>query len=319
MSDKFDRMLAMLTAIQANPGITAKDLARKCEIEERSVYRYIDELRLAAPITNEGRGKGYRFMSNFSMHPLNFSHDEFLAIKLLPSIIDSDKIPPGFESAHDKIIASHLNQKSRQSDLIGDITSIIQMGTPVYRGKKRNPNFLQPIIQAILEQKTIRTEYHTQHSNETKKREIDPYYLVPRDRRFYMIGYCHLAGEIRTFRVTRFHDVKLLDKKFDKGGFNVKQHLKNTWSIDQGDRNVRFKVLFKPDVARYIEEEELFVQPWTKEQPDGSLLFQVTVNNEKEFIRWIMQYGPSAEILEPKSIRDSLRQQLAEWSRMYEN
>lgn len=60
-----------------------------------------------------------------------------------------------------------------------------------------------------------------------------------------------------------------------------------------------------------IKEEELFVHPRMKDQKDGSLIFEVTVNNEKEFLKWVLQYGPSAEILEPKSIRDSLKDQLS--------
>ena len=80
---------------------------------------------------------------------------------------------------------------------------------------------------------------------------------------------------------------------------------------------MKFKVRFKPDVARYIKEEELFVQPRMKDHKDGSMTFEVTVNNEKEFIRWILQYGPFAEVLEPKLVRDSLKKQMSEWMEMY--
>jgi predicted DNA-binding transcriptional regulator YafY len=79
-----------------------------------------------------------------------------------------------------------------------------------------------------------------------------------------------------------------------------------------------FKVRFSADVARYIKEEELFVHPRMKDQNDGSLIFEVTVNNEKEFLKWVLQYGPSAEILEPKSVRDSLKAQLSQWVSMYQ-
>jgi predicted DNA-binding transcriptional regulator YafY len=58
---------------------------------------------------------------------------------------------------------------------------------------------------------------------------------------------------------------------------------------------------FAPDIARYVKEEELFVRPRMKDLSDGSMIFEVTVNNEKEFIRWILQYGASAEILEPRA------------------
>jgi predicted DNA-binding transcriptional regulator YafY len=315
MIDKVIRIFNIINAIQANPGISANDLAFKCDVNIRTIYRDMDILNHIAPVTNEGRGTGYRFMGKFFMYPLNFSEQEALVFSLLPSVIDEEKLPPGFQTAYDKVMATHLKEKSRQNSIIEDIAGIIQMGTPAYR--KESPNFLQPIIQAILEQKTINTVYHTQSRNETTERKIDPYYLIPRDQRFYLIGYCHTKQKIRTFRISRFLKVDITAEPFDKGDFNIKKHLKNTWSIDQGDKNVTFKVRFNADIARYIKEEELFVHPRMKDFKDGSMLFEVTVNNEKEFIRWILQYGSAAEILEPKSVRDSLKNQLSDWMELY--
>lgn len=315
MIDKVIRIFNLINAIQANPGISAADLALKCDVNIRTIYRDMDVLSLIAPVTNEGRGTGYRFMGKFFIYPLNFTEQEALVFSLLPSVLDQDKLPPGFDSAYDKVMSTHRKEKSQQNNLIGDIADIIQMGTPAYR--QESPNFLQPIIQAILERQTIHTVYHTQSRNTTTERSIDPYYLVPREQRFYLIGYCHAKHEIRTFRISRFRQVELAGRTFDKGDFNIRKHLKNTWSIEQGDKNINFKVRFNAAVARYIEEEELFVHPRMKKQKDGSLIFEVTVNNEKEFIRWMLQYGSAAEILEPKSVRDSLRGQLAEWLEMY--
>jgi predicted DNA-binding transcriptional regulator YafY len=207
MIDKVIRIFNIINAIQANPGISAADLALKCEVNIRTIYRDLDILSLIAPVTNEGRGTGYRFMGKFFLYPLNFSEQEALVFSLLPSVLDKDKLPPGFDTAYDKVMATHLKEKSRQNSIIEDITDIIQMGTPAYR--KESPNFLQPIIQAILDHKSIHTVYHTQYRNETTERKIDPYYLVPRDQRFYLIGYCHLKQDIRTFRISRFQKAEI--------------------------------------------------------------------------------------------------------------
>lgn len=316
MIDKVIRLFNIINAIQANPGISAADLAFKCDVNIRTLYRDIDDLSLFAPITNEGRGTGYKFLGKFFMYPLNFTEQEALVFSLLPSVVEKDKLPPGFDSAYNKVMGTHYKEKSRQNNLIENITDIIQMGSPAYR--KESPNFLQPIIQAIIENRAIETVYHTQYRNETTERKIDPYYLIPRDQRFYLVGYCHLKQGIRTFRISRFQQVEVTGELFDKGDFNIKQYLKNTWSIDRGEKNMKFKVRFDADVARYIKEEELFVHPRMKDLKDGSLIFEVTVNNEKEFLKWVMQYGPSAEILEPQSVRDNLKVQLSQWVKMYQ-
>ncbi|QWU17059.1 Predicted DNA-binding transcriptional regulator YafY, contains an HTH and WYL domains [Paenibacillus sophorae] len=316
MIDKVIRIFKIINAIQAKPGISAPELADKCEVTTRTIYRDMDIITLIAPVTNEGRGTGYRFMGKFFMYPLNFSEQEELVFSLLPSVLDKEKLPPGFETAYDKVMSTHFREKRKQnSRVIGEIAEIIQMGTPAYR--QGNPNFLQPIIEAILEQKTIQAIYHAQYRDETSERRIDPYYLVPREQRFYLIGYCHKSQGIRTFRISRFQQVEITDELFDKSHFNIRQYLKNTWSINRGNKNVRFKIRFSPSVARYIKEEELFVRPWMKDLGDGSLIFEVTLNNEDEFIKWVLQYGPDAEILEPLHVRESLKQKLNQWVGMY--
>lgn len=168
--------------------IKLSDFALKCNVNIRTIYRDIDIVTLIAPVTNEGRDTGYRFMGKFFLYPLNFTEQETLVFSLLPSVLDHDKLPPGFDNAYNKVMATNRKEKSQQNSIIGDIAGIIQMGTPAYR--KESPNFLQPIIQTILEQQTIDTIYHTQSRNETTERKIDPYYLIPRDQRFYLIGYC---------------------------------------------------------------------------------------------------------------------------------
>lgn len=311
--DKVVRLMKIIIAVQANPGITAQALAEKCEVTKRTIFRDIDLLTPITPIISEQ--KGYRFIGNFHLYPLNFSEQEAMAFSLLPSMLDKSKLPPGFDTAYDKVMSTHIKEKSMHQSMLQNITDIIQMGTPAHR--QENPNFLQPIIQAAFENRSLQTIYHTQSRDETTTRKIDPYYLVPREQRFYLIAYCHSSQAIRTFRLSRFQHIELADSTFRRGDFNIKQYMKYTWSIDRGKKNTKFKVRFSPAVARYIKEEELFVQPWMKDLKDGGLLFEVTVNNEKEFIMWVLRYGPDAEILEPLSIREKLKQQLQQWIQMY--
>jgi predicted DNA-binding transcriptional regulator YafY len=315
MTEKLIRWFRIVYAIQAKPGITAKELADKCEATERTIYRDLRTLDVLVPLTNEGYGKGYTFMGDFAVYPLNWTEQEAMVFSLLPSVVDQSKLPPGFDTAYDKVMASHFKQKSRNKEIVQNIADIIQMGTPAY--KEDNPNFLFPLIQAILSQKTLKTTYHTQSRNELTERFIDPYYLVPRDQRFYLIGFCHLAGDVRTFRLSRFRDVHLTALIFDKNHFNIKQYLKNTWSIERGEEQIHFKVKFSPKVARYIKEEELFVRPKMEDLKDGSLLFEVTVNHDREFLNWVYQYGPDAEILEPVSYREMMREKLRKWMELY--
>lgn len=261
MTEKLIRLLRILQAIQANPGISAKELALKCGTTVRTIYRDLRILDRVAPIMNEGYGKGYRFIGEFAMYPLDFTEQEAIVFSMLPSVVDTSQLPAEFDSAFDKVMTAHTKMKSRNSDIVENIAGIIRMGTPAYREEGKYPNLLIPVIEAILDQQTIRTQYHTLTKNEITVRDIDPYYLIPRDQRFYLIGYCHLLKKVRLFRISRFLDVIQTNTRFVMGDFNITQFMKNTWSIDRGDKLIHFKVRFTEKVAPYIKEEEMFVRP----------------------------------------------------------
>ncbi|MCG7376306.1 WYL domain-containing protein [Paenibacillus sp. ACRSA] len=318
MTEKLIRLLRILQAIQANPGITAKELAVKCNTTVRTIYRDLRILDRVAPITNEGYGKGYRFIGGFSMYPLDFTEKEAMVFSMLPSVVDTSKLPLEFDSAFDKVMSAHSRSNAKSSEIVEDIAGIIRMGTPAYREESKDPNLLIPIIEAILHQQTIRTQYHTLTNNEITIRDIDPYYLIPRDQRFYLIGYCHLLQKVRLFRISRFLDVVRINNHFDKSDFNITQYMKHTWSIDRGDEHIHFKVKFSDKIAPYIKEEEMFVRPRMTDTPDGGLLFEVTLNSSREFLKWLYQFGPQAEVLEPREFRKEIRNQLTQWLKHYD-
>lgn len=240
-------------AVQAKPGIRAVELAEKFEVSKRTIYRDIDGLSAVTPITSEGHGKGFRFIGKFMMYPPDLNDEESVALSMIPFVVDTDKLPRAFHSAFDKIMAAHKGEINKSINLIDRITERIQMGKPAYR--PQSPNFLPVIIQAMLECRTLHTTYHTQYRNSTTVRQIDPYFLVPREQRFYLIGYCRKEERVRIFRVSRFLDAKMTEQTFDKGDFDIHRFLKDTWSIHRGDRKTTFKVKFSAAVARYVKED----------------------------------------------------------------
>ncbi|MGG4036356.1 hypothetical protein ABEV74_22075 [Paenibacillus cisolokensis] len=59
------------------------------------------------PIHADGNGKDYKFSGNFFLYPLALTDDEAVGLTVVSSIIDEDKLPQGFASAYDKIMATH--------------------------------------------------------------------------------------------------------------------------------------------------------------------------------------------------------------------
>lgn len=86
-------------------------------------------------------------------------------------------------------MAAHQNEKKNQMNDLQKMVSIIQTGTPV--SQEQNSNHLLAVVQAILNSRTLEAIYHTQSRDVVATRLLDPYYLIPRENRFYLIAYCH--------------------------------------------------------------------------------------------------------------------------------
>jgi predicted DNA-binding transcriptional regulator YafY len=134
-------------------------------------------------------------------------------------------------SAYEKVMAAHIAEKVERKSLLTDISNVIQIGKRAASSAEKD--FLPLISDAVLSTRTIEAIYHTQSRNTTTKRKIDPYFLMPRKDRLYIIGYDHKSNEIRTFRLSRFQSVKVLNHKFAKDDINLEKYFQYTWSIIQ--------------------------------------------------------------------------------------
>src|SRR5690625_2567715 len=101
--ERLIRILKIINLIQAYPGIKAKDLAAHCETTVRTVYRDLEVISAAdIPITNDGHGKGYKFIGNFKQYPINWTEDELNAFIILPGLLGSEYKTQAFNSAYEK-------------------------------------------------------------------------------------------------------------------------------------------------------------------------------------------------------------------------
>jgi proteasome accessory factor B len=108
----------------------------------------------------------------------------------------------------------------------------------------------------------------------------------------------------------------MLTTRFDvRPGFNPNEYLRHAWGIVKGEI-VPVKVIFSRSVARYIRDRLWHPTQKFRALPDGRVEMTLQVADTLEVRRWILGYGPDAEVLEPGVLRDSLRQGAEALARM---
>ncbi|MNO68688.1 HTH domain protein [compost metagenome] len=320
MTDRLIRLMRIITLVQAKPGILARELAERCGNSERTIYRDMDALSaMHIPITHLGHGKGYAFIGNFALYPLDWSEEEATAFSQLRYIMETIKpvLPIDFESAYEKVVAAEYKRKAEREETIERARREVGVGWAERNSSQMEQHsFLTPILEALLKQKSIQANY-SENAIEEKGVTIDPYCLVPLESRFHLIGFCHRQGVIRTYHINDFSNVKPLNRFFSKEAFDVQAFMKQKWSLDRDSLLVDFKVKFSERIMEGIKKDELPFKPNKVDRQARCFYFKVAVEQDIGFVRWIKRFEEEAEIIEPYYYREVIRQQLEKWSSHY--
>ena len=120
-----------------------------------------------------------------------------------------------------------------------------------------------------------------------------------------MIGHSEGAQAVRTFKIERMAQCRLLEEHFvvDEP-FSLAEYFGNAWQMIRGDERSHVKLKFTPKVASNVEEVLWHRTQQTTRCDDDSLIFEVDVDGINELSWWILGYGDQVEVLEPPELRE---------------
>jgi proteasome accessory factor B len=170
--------------------------------------------------------------------------------------------------------------------------------------------------QAVKEGVTIRFCYHSIHSDISDQRQADPYLLIYNAGVWYLIAYCHKRKEVRTFKVSRIDDLRLLTgqprfnvpKDFDK----TKYLGRKAWELG-GGLPVPVTVTISKDNG-WLARRELGSQAvWDKEA--GRI--KLTISNPDPFIRWAAANCDRVRVEQPREMARQVEARLQQVLKLY--
>lgn len=320
MTDRLIRLMRIITLVQAKPGILARELAERCGNSERTIYRDMDALSaMHIPITHLGHGKGYAFIGNFALYPLDLTDDEAAAFSQLRKVMKEIKplLPAEFETAYEKIMAAQYKQRAEREETMESVRKEAgQPGADWNSMQLEQSVFLTEILSAVMKQRSMQADY-CENGKEEQALQIDPYCLVPLENRIYLIGACHRFGRIRAFHINGFSKVKTLNNWFSKERFDLQAFMSQKWSLDQDSVQIEFRIRFSERMMERLKYEELPVKPSKVDRQNSCLHFRMAIEQDIAFVRWLMKFEEEAEILEPFYYRDVLRYHMEQWLMLY--
>ncbi len=313
------RLLRILLIICRYNRVKADKISEELEISTRQVYRDINCLKLAGiPVYSDRNG--YSVTPNFFIPKISLNLSEIATLLFFINSAQVQKGTPYFQflnAACEKIINA-LPVDLKKVILANKINGLVDFGLETKVNYKEIEGIFGSIYSAQLERKSIHIKYFSMEKKEAIKRVVDPYALKFMFGVWYLIGYCHLRNEIRTFRVDRVKEIEILDDKFIvPEDFSLDNFFGGSWGIKKGKR-AKVKLKFSPKIAEFISEITWHQSQELKLNKDGSLHADYEVMGLDEIKRWILSFGADVEVIEPKKLRVDLIKEIKNMNSMYE-
>lgn len=317
------RAIRLLTLIERNAtGLRVTDMAEQLGTNARAVYRDLQVLEsLPVHLYTDKNGKE----SFWKIDPdyrnrlsIPFSLSELLSLYLAQDSIrplDGTVFYESIQSLFEKVWA--VLPKPLFKQMVALRGSFIS-GIPAQKNYGDYREFIKVIQEAIEGRKVLQLLYHPRDQAPAERR-INPYAVHLHNGSLYVIGYCHLRKDIRTFVVDRMQKIKLTDEPFTMPpGFSLESYLRHSFGMFT-EELVRVKVRFHKSLTRYLLERRWHPSQKNKKLKDGSLELAFEVAGTKEIKTWIMGFGSLAKVLEPaslvKEIKDDLGRSLKSYTK----
>jgi predicted DNA-binding transcriptional regulator YafY len=215
-----DRLLSILLLLQVHRRMTARDLAERLEVSERTIHRDMEALAASGVpvIAERGASGGWLLPDGYQTTLTGLTQAEARALLLAqpPRLLADLGLNEAAEAARMKLQAS---LPSRMRENAGHIAQRIHIDPAGWRRAADCPAHLATVQAAIYQDRKLRMTYQKADES-TVEREVEPLGLVAKGATWYLLA-TH-GGEFRTYRVARIAAAEVLPDTFIRpDGFDL--------------------------------------------------------------------------------------------------
>lgn len=304
MGNPTTRVLAVLELLQTHGRMSGAAIARRLEVDVRTVRRYIVALEeIGIPITAErGRDGAYMLVPGYKLPPLMFSDDEALALSvglLAARGLGLGEAAAAVASAQAKIERVTPAPLQKRVRAVGES---VALGFSRPRAALDNA-VLAALSGAAQSETRVFMSYRSPAGDDTE-RAFDAYGLAYRGGWWYAVGHCHLRRGLRSFRLDRVRAVRALDARFSRpAGFDVLEHVRRSVALIPRAHDVEVLLDTDLETARREVFASVGVLEWTGER----VRLRSQVDSLSWFARELARLPFPFEIRKPAALRGALR------------
>ena len=166
------------------------------------------------------------------------------------------------------------------------------------------------VITALLREERITCTRASGATTKPVATKIDPYTLVLYKKGLYVLGYSHEHGGVRCFGLDKIVDTERhAGERFEyPADFDPAAHMRGPFGMIRGKKE-RVVVRFDAKVAHYVKRRRWHATQ-TFRDVDGGIEMTLEPEGTDEMVSWVLGFGGTAEVMEPKGLRERVKREV---------
>lgn len=317
------RIVQLLLLLQTRGRLTAAQLAAELEVSVRTVYRDVEALHAAGvPLYGEaGHDGGYQLVDGYRTRLTGLTQNEADSLFLtgLPGPAHELGLGSEVAAAWLKLTAS-LPPELR--DRATRIQQRFHLDAPSWYAEPDDTPALAAAADAVWRERRIHIEYHRWRAPTEVTRTLDPYGLVLKAGRWYLVA---ANKRISTYRVAQIRSLTVLDEGFQRpagfdlaafwesylADFDARRHVDTATVRISPDLRERLVDAVEPSVHKAVEETA------SAPDEDGWVTAVVPIEKPDHAHRLFLGFGADIEVLAPATLRARITESVTALAKTY--
>ena len=277
--------------------------------------------RLNAPIEWDRFEGGYRYAQAasgpaFALPGLWFNASEAHALLLMQQLLA--ELQPGLLEAQIRPLQARLRALLGSADHSAEE---VERRFRLISAARRTPavRHFEAVSTATLRRCRLKLTHYSRMTGETTERTVSPQQMVFYRDNWYLVAWCHLRRDVRSFAIDAISAADLIDEPArEVGRAALAEVMESGYGIFSG-REVNWATLrFAPERARWVAAETWHPQQRGRFDDQQHWMLELPYNDPRELVMEVMRHGASVEVLAPQALRDAVVLELEAANALYQ-
>jgi len=311
---QFTRLMELDRQVRAGKYPNCLTFSKQWEVSQKTIQRDVDYLKyqLDAPLDYDRVKKGFYYTNpNWFLPSVSLSEGELFALLVAGKAMEQYQGTPvanELERIFGKMVSGMTDKITVQPELV-----FARFSFTAPPARPVAIEIWKTVVRGLAGQKMVKIVYKSQNAQQSKQHLLSPYHIANLQGEWYIFGFSDADGELRQFSLARIQKAQLTERSFDvPEDFSAEKLLKHTFSRFVGsNKPFTIRLLFPKEAVAWVMEREWHSGQKIQPRAHGGIELEFQAYGLFEVFRWIMAWGRYVQVLEPKELKDMVRDEVA--------